>query len=157
MGADRCRSLQISKASRKREDTIHKVTKEIHFCYGHRLLNYSGKCKDLHGHNGRVEIEVSSDSLDHRGMVVDFGDINRIVKDWIDRVLDHKMLLSKDDPLVKVLQDLNEPFVLIDSNPTAENIAKLIFDYATSQGLPVTEVRLWETATSLASYQRPKA
>jgi 6-pyruvoyltetrahydropterin/6-carboxytetrahydropterin synthase len=89
-------------------------------------------------------------------MVVDFGDINRIVKDWIDRVLDHKMLLSKNDPLVKVLQDLNEPFVLIDSNPTAENIAKLIFDYAASQGLPVTEVRLWETTTSLASYRGPK-
>lgn len=148
--------MRVFEPNRRWEDTIHTVTKEIHFCYGHRLLDYSGKCKDLHGHNGRVEIEVSSESLDHRGMVVDFGDINRIVKDWIDRVFDHKLLLSKSDPLVKVLQDLNEPFVLIDSNPTAENIAKLIFDYAASQGLPVTEVRLWETATSLASYRRPE-
>ena len=136
------------------EATIHKVTREIHFCYGHRLLNYSGKCKDLHGHNGKVEIEVSAQKLDHRGMVVDFGDINRIVKEWIDRVLDHKLLLSKDDPLAKVLIDLNEPVFLMDGNPTAENIAKLIYDYACSQGLAVTEVRLWETASSYATFCR---
>ncbi len=136
-----------------REAVIHKVTKEIHFCYGHRLLNYSGKCKDLHGHNGKVEIDVSSQKLDHRGMVVDFGDINRIVKEWIDRVLDHKLLLSRDDPLVRVLQNLNEPLFLMDANPTAENIAKLIYEYATCQGLAVTEVRLWETTTSFATYR----
>jgi 6-pyruvoyltetrahydropterin/6-carboxytetrahydropterin synthase len=86
-------------------------------------------------------------------MVVDFGDINRIVKEWIDQVLDHKLLLSKDDPLVPVLLNQNEPFHLMDVNPTAENIAKLIYEYATSQGLAVTEVRLWETATSFATYR----
>ena len=87
-------------------------------------------------------------------MVVDFGDINRIVKEWIDRVLDHKLLLSKDDPLVAVLTNMNEPVYLMDANPTAENIAKLIYEYAYSQGLPVTEVRLWETAASSATYRR---
>ena len=136
-----------------KEAAIHKVTKEIHFCYGHRLLNYRGKCKDLHGHNGKVEIEVSSQSLDRRGMVVDFGDINRIVKEWIDQVLDHKLLLAREDPLVPVLLNLNEPLFLMDTNPTAENIAKLIYEYAHSQGLAVTEVRLWETATSFATYR----
>ena len=86
-------------------------------------------------------------------MVVDFGDINKVVKDWIDRVLDHKLLLSKDDPLVEVLRSMNEPVFLMDSNPTAENIAKMIYEYASGQGLVVTEVRLWETVTSFATYR----
>jgi 6-pyruvoyltetrahydropterin/6-carboxytetrahydropterin synthase len=139
------------------EVAIHKVTKEIHFCYGHRLLNYNGKCRYLHGHNGRAEIEVSSQALDSRGMVVDFGDITQIVKAWIDRVLDHRMLLCKDDPLAQVLSDQGEPCFLMDSNPTAENIAKLIYEYARSEGLEVTEVRLWETATSFATYRSEPA
>jgi len=132
---------------------IHKVTKEIHFCYGHRLLNYDGKCRHLHGHNGKVEIEVVSEKLDSRGMVIDFGDINKVVKTWIDQELDHKMLLCKEDPLLKVLQNLHEPCFVMNENPTAENIAKLIYDYAASQGMTVSEVRLWETETSFASYR----
>lgn len=91
--------------------------------------------------------------LDPRGMVVDFGDINAIVKSWIDRELDHKMLLSKHDPMLKTLQDLGEPCFVMEANPTAENIAKLIYDYSVSQGLRVSEVRLWETVTSFASYR----
>ena len=133
---------------------IHKVTKEIHFCYGHRLINYDGKCQHLHGHNGKIEIEIVAEQLDNRGMVIDFGDINKIVKTWVDEELDHKMLLCKDDPMLKVLQQLNEPCFVMESNPTAETIAKLIYDYATSQGLGVAEVRLWETATSYASYKK---
>jgi 6-pyruvoyltetrahydropterin/6-carboxytetrahydropterin synthase len=85
-------------------------------------------------------------------MVVDFGDINRVIKTWIDMELDHKMLLCKDDPLLKILQDLNEPCFVMDSNPTAENIAKLIYDYALSQGFEVSTVRLWETVNSFATY-----
>jgi 6-pyruvoyltetrahydropterin/6-carboxytetrahydropterin synthase len=118
------------------------------------LLNYQGKCRHLHGHNGKVEIEVVADKLDTRGMVVDFGDINAIVKTWIDRDLDHKMLLSKDDPILDILRDLGEPVFVMDVNPTAENIAKLICEFAASQGLPVSEVRLWETVTSFATYRQ---
>ena len=142
-----------SPIARKGGSIIHKVTKEIHFCYGHRLVNYDGKCRYLHGHNGKVEIEIMADHLDHRGMVVDFGDINRVVKAWIDNELDHKMLLCKDDPMLKILQGVNEPCFVTEENPTAENIAKLIFRYAASQGLKVSKVRLWETATSYATYQ----
>ena len=94
-----------------------------------------------------------AEQLDSRGMVIDFGDINKIVKTWIDQELDHKMLLCKDDPMLKVLQQLHEPCFIMEDNPTAENIAKLIYDYAISQGLGVSEVRLWETATSYASYK----
>ena len=48
---------------------MFQVTREIDFCYGHRLLNYEGKCKYLHGHNGRVVITIEAEKLDHRGMV----------------------------------------------------------------------------------------
>ena len=132
---------------------MYTVTKHIDFCYGHRLLQYDGPCRHLHGHNGRVEVDVKSDRLDPRGMVVDFADIKRILKTWIDETLDHRMLLCKDDPLVPVLQQRGEKHYLLDENPTAENMAKLIFRYARSKGLPVTEVRLWETPTSFATYR----
>jgi 6-pyruvoyltetrahydropterin/6-carboxytetrahydropterin synthase len=64
------------------------------------------------------------------------------------------MILRRDDPLVKPLQDLGEPVFLVDSNPTAEFLARIIFDYAASQNLPVQAVRVWETPTSYAAYSR---
>src|ERR1043166_3033339 len=83
---------------------MFKVTKHIEFCYGHRLLNYEGKCRHLHGHNGRVEVDVEADKLDARGMVYDFSDIKATIKNWIDETLDHRMLLSKDDPVLPALR-----------------------------------------------------
>jgi 6-pyruvoyltetrahydropterin/6-carboxytetrahydropterin synthase len=132
---------------------MYSVTKRIDFCYGHRLLDYDGICKHPHGHNAVAEIDVRTGSLDNRNMVCDFSDIKRIVKGWIDRELDHKMILRGDDPLVAPLQALGEPIFIVDSNPTVEHIAKIIFDYASSQKLPVVEVRVWETPTSFASYR----
>jgi 6-pyruvoyltetrahydropterin/6-carboxytetrahydropterin synthase len=131
---------------------MYSVTKKIEFCYGHRLLDYDGICKHPHGHNAVAEIEVRTGSLDSRNMVCDFSDIKRIVKGWIDRVIDHQMVLRRDDPLVRPLQDLGEPVFLVDSNPTVEHIAKIVFDYTRSQGFPVVRVTVWETPTSFASY-----
>jgi 6-pyruvoyltetrahydropterin/6-carboxytetrahydropterin synthase len=131
---------------------MFRVTRQIDFCYGHRLLDYDGKCRYLHGHNGRAEITIDSRTLDARGMVVDFSDIKRVVSKWIDDTLDHRMILRRDDPAVEALAGLGEPMHLIDVNPTAENIAKLIFDYAASQGIPITECRLWETPRCYATY-----
>ena len=82
---------------------MFQVTKEIYFCYGHRLLNYDGKCKYLHGHNGRAIITVESATLDERGMVLDFSDIKRVVSAWIDEQLDHRMLLQRTDPPLQSL------------------------------------------------------
>ena len=135
---------------------MYSVTKCIDFCYGHRLLDYDGICKHPHGHNAVVEIEVRADALDGRNMVCDFSDIKRVVKGWIDKELDHRMLLRHDDPLVKALQQLGEPMYLLDSNPTVERIARLIFDYAVAQGLPVARVKVWETPTSFAEYTGEK-
>ena len=132
---------------------MFRVTQEIEFCYGHRLLNYDGKCKYLHGHNGKAVIILEGVSLDNRGMLVDFSDIKKHVSGWIDANLDHRMILNSADPVVNYFRQQGEPLFLIDSNPTAENIAKLIFDFATSQKLPVVEVTLWETFKSYATYR----
>jgi 6-pyruvoyltetrahydropterin/6-carboxytetrahydropterin synthase len=132
---------------------MHRVTRELHFCYGHRLLDYSGKCRHLHGHNGRVLITIESQGLDKLGMVVDFSDIKRLMQTWIDEHLDHKMILHRNDPILPTLQAQREPVYLLDVNPTAENIAKLIYQQAKVLGFPVAEVSLWETTTSYATYR----
>ena len=131
---------------------MYRVSESIEFCYGHRLLRYKGKCAHLHGHNGRVEIELAAPSLNDQSMVADFSDIGRIVKEWIDQNLDHRMLLHKDDPLVPLLRKHDEPIFVMEIDPTAEAIARVICDYAVSRGLPVSTVRLWETGSSIASY-----
>jgi 6-pyruvoyltetrahydropterin/6-carboxytetrahydropterin synthase len=131
---------------------MFRVTREIHFCYGHRLLNYDGKCRHLHGHNGRAVITLEGPALDERGMLMDFSDLKRTVGGWIDNTLDHTMLLRNDDPVSPDLQKRGERVHALDVNPTAENIAKLIFDYAKSQGFPVIEVKLWETENCFATY-----
>jgi 6-pyruvoyltetrahydropterin/6-carboxytetrahydropterin synthase len=131
---------------------MYTVTEILDFCYGHRLLRYQGKCAHLHGHNGRVEIVVAAKALDRQSMVTDFSEIQRVVRGFIDEHLDHKLLLSKDDPLVDVLKKQDEPIYVMDSDPTAEAIARLICDKARAAGLEVAEVRLWETPGSVASY-----
>lgn len=132
---------------------MFRVTREIDFCYGHRLLNYEGKCRYLHGHNGRAVISIEGEKLDQRGMVLDFSDIKRTVSTWIDENLDHRMILNRADPVVPFLQEMGEPLYLIEENPTAENIAKLIFEQTRLQDVPIVEVRLWETPRCFASYK----
>ena len=131
----------------------YQVTKAIEFSYGHRLLDYAGKCRYLHGHNGLLEVDIDATALDDLGMVVDFGQVNDVVKTWVNDNLDHRMLLCRRDPVVPLLQQLHEPLFLMDENPTAENIAQLIWHAAHDAGLRVGEVRLWETATSRATFQ----
>jgi 6-pyruvoyltetrahydropterin/6-carboxytetrahydropterin synthase len=86
-------------------------------------------------------------------MVVDFSHMKRILQAWIDLHLDHQMILHRDDPVIPHLRKLGETFFELDVNPTAENIAKLIFDQARAQGFPVVEVSLWETASCYATYR----
>jgi 6-pyruvoyltetrahydropterin/6-carboxytetrahydropterin synthase len=97
-------------------------------------------------------ITIESSKLDERGMVMDFSEIKRVLSTWIDESFDHRMLLRRDDPAVPLLQGLGEPLFLLDVNPTAENIARLIYEQAHRQGFPVVEVRLWETPRCFATY-----
>jgi 6-pyruvoyltetrahydropterin/6-carboxytetrahydropterin synthase len=131
---------------------MYRVTRQIDFCYGHRLMNYEGKCRHLHGHNGRAVIALEAPELDDRGMVLDFSDIKRVVAGWIDDNLDHRMILRRDDPAIEALTQLGEPLFLVDDNPTAENIAKLIYGFTADHGFPIVECRLWETPNCFATY-----
>ena len=86
-------------------------------------------------------------------MVIDFDEIKKKVQLWVDAELDHKMILNEKDPLVPVLKKMGDPVVLLASNPTAENIAKHVFDYAQKSDLLVSSVKLWETQNSFAEYR----
>ena len=131
---------------------MYTVTARIEFCYGHRLLDYGGVCRHPHGHNAVAEVEMRAPALDSRAMVVDFGDITRPLKDWVDREIDHKMILRADDPLVGPLEALGEPVYRLDTNPTAERLARLLYDTALALALPVARVTVWETPGASATF-----
>ncbi|HUJ26722.1 MAG TPA: 6-carboxytetrahydropterin synthase [Myxococcales bacterium] len=130
------------------------VQQELHFCYGHRLLGHPGKCGRLHGHNGVARVTLHADALDAQGMVADFDAVERAMRAFIDETIDHRLLLKRDDPLVPALRAAGEAFVAVDFNPTAENIARIIFEHAERAGFPVAEVQLVEQHGSVASYAR---
>ncbi|MGO9599739.1 MAG: 6-pyruvoyl trahydropterin synthase family protein [Isosphaeraceae bacterium] len=131
---------------------MFRVTREIEFCYGHRLLNYEGKCRHLHGHNGRAIVTLQGPELDAAGMLVDFAVMKQKVQRWIDENLDHNMLLSASDPLLGILRERGERVFVMEANPTAENIARIIYEKTREAGLPVVEVVLWETSNCSATF-----
>tara|TARA_R100000781_G_C4024820_1_gene108444 strand:+ start:94 stop:555 length:462 start_codon:yes stop_codon:yes gene_type:complete len=138
------------------------VTVSVDFCYGHRLLNYSGKCRHFHGHNGRVEVTAASDSLDDTGFVVDFSDLKSFTKKWIDETWDHRMQLNEKDDALRMIMGLDSQVRPVPYNPTAENMAielltvtngflDTTFKTAKQERLlDIVSVRFWETPTSFA-------
>ncbi|OGS11734.1 MAG: 6-pyruvoyl tetrahydrobiopterin synthase [Elusimicrobia bacterium RIFOXYA2_FULL_58_8] len=135
---------------------MHKITKSASFCYGHRLADHKGKCKNLHGHNGTAEVTLSSATLDSTQMVADFGDLGRALKQWLDENFDHKVILCSGDPLLKTLKEQGQQCFETAVNPTAEIMAQLIFKEMKALGFPVRKARVWETATSYATYSEDK-
>lgn len=141
------------------------ATRRLEFDAAHRVLGHGGKCKYLHGHRYVVEVTVQSEELNSLGMVVDFSCIKEKVGKWIDEELDHNVLLHKDDPLLLgyfYTDDETtptgidrEPFVMR-CNPTAENIAQMIYDKAyellESYRARVIRVRVFETPNCWADY-----
>lgn len=132
---------------------MYAITKEVYFCYGHRLMRHAGKCKHIHGHSVKAAITLETETLDGQGMVCDFADIAALSAQFIEAELDHNFLLHRDDPLVGVLRQSNERFMTLDEHPTAEYIAKLIYDFVKAKGFPVKQVTLWETASAYASFR----
>lgn len=130
------------------------VAKQIQFSYGHRLLKNPGKCGRLHGHNAVAEIHCGAAKLDARRMVVDFEEINGALEAWIDRTLDHRMILNEKDPVLAFLRRSREPCCVTKGDPTAEAIAEMIFKEAVRRRLPVSKVVLWETPASRAVVSR---
>jgi 6-pyruvoyltetrahydropterin/6-carboxytetrahydropterin synthase len=119
------------------------VTVEKTFAAAHALRHYQGKCENVHGHNYRVRVTIAGEQLDDAGLLVDFGDVKRLMGGAIE-YLDHRFI--------------NElpPFDQI--NPSAENMAKYFYDQV-SAGMKsdapvrISEVRVWETDTSSAVYR----
>ena len=123
---------------------MYEVTIEETFAAGHALRNYKGKCENVHGHNYRCQVTLTGEDLDGIGLLVDFVELKRVVHEVLDR-MDHQWL--NDFP----------PFDAL--NPSAENMAKYIFDEVSGglksrDGVRVGAVRLWETDTASATYRR---
>jgi 6-pyruvoyltetrahydropterin/6-carboxytetrahydropterin synthase len=129
------------------------ITKEVYFCYGHRLMNHAGKCRHLHGHSVKAAISIKQAQLNEQSMVCDFSDIRDCVESYIDKVLDHNFLLHKNDPMIPVLVAQNERFLAIEEHPTAEVLSKMIYQHVKQQGFNVDQVVLWETASASACYR----
>ncbi len=116
------------------------------FAAGHALRNYKGKCENVHGHNYRVEVTLEGESLDDTGLLVDFADIKRVLRNAI-AYLDHRFI--NDLP----------PFDIV--NPSAENIAKYFSDEmekglrdgAANARVRIQAVKVWETDTCVATYR----
>ena len=117
------------------------VYREVQFSSAHRLRNYHGKCENLHGHNWRVRLFVTRDHLDETGFVMDFKVLDAVLKDIME-LLDHK--------------DLNSLKEFETVNPTAENIALLVFRLAEKKissidgEVRVSKVHVWESDKSCA-------
>lgn len=117
------------------------VYREVQFSSAHRLRNYRGKCENIHGHNWRVRLFVTRKELDATGFVMDFKVLDAILKEIME-LLDHKDLNSLDE--------------FAEVNPTAENIALLIFRMAEEKvalidkEVKVTRVCVWESDKSCA-------
>ena len=163
---------------------MNQITRILEFDAGHRLVDHESKCANLHGHRYKAEITCRAEELDGIGRVVDFSVIKEKVGGWIDEHWDHNFLLNRQDPLLKAIRQLNtvcpldhevacwgdivfhtkDPY-LLDCNPTAENMARILFDKAVEllegpkeerTSLWVVSVCLWETPNCHAFYSRPR-
>ncbi len=122
---------------------MFEVSVEETFAAGHALRNYHGKCENVHGHNYRVLVTLEGAELDGAGLLVDFVHLKKLMREVIER-LDHRYL--------------NEVPPFDELNPSAENMAKYLYDEM-SKGLAagtkvrVSAVKLWETDTASATYR----
>ena len=113
-----------------------RITKIFNFETAHVLYNYDGKCKNMHGHSYKLFVTVKGNpikDLDHHknGMVVDFGDIKKIVKEEIVDIWDHAVLVNGDSPhklLGESLENQGHKVIFCKYQPTCEN---MLYDIAT--------------------------
>ena len=138
-------------------------TRKLTFEAGHRIYgkNYTGKCKNPHGHSYKVFIhaQVNNNNLNELGMVIDFGKIKQLLGTWIDDQWDHSFICSSDDvEMIRALKTFNDTpkAYILPYNPTAENLAKyLLNDICPDlfKGVPITiyKIDIWETENCYAS------
>ena len=110
---------------------------ESYFSAAHRLLNYEGKCENIHGHNWKVEITVTGEELDKSGILIDFKILKKFLNEILEK-LDHK--------------NLNELEEFKDISPSSENIAKFIYTELKKEFPQIKKVTVWETEKAKAVY-----
>lgn len=131
---------------------MHQISCEFLFCYAHRLKDHPGKCRHLHGHNGRVLVTLEARTLDEQAMVMDFARVKATVGVFVSKFLDHATILQEDDPLAGILTAAGQMVFETTAPPTAEVLAQLIFEWAQHEHLPVVQVTFWETDSCSATY-----
>lgn len=134
------------------------ITVSHNFETAHRLPHLLGKCQSLHGHSWWVEVTVAGET-DDDGVLVEFGVFKAALRSWIDKYLDHGVMLGADDPLVRVLdaQYATKLYVFAQGWPTVESVAELLA-YVAAQLVPdgavVSHVEVQETRTNRAGWTR---
>ena len=140
-----------------------RITKQFSFETGHALYGYDGKCRNVHGHSYKLSVTVIGEPIADSshvkfGMVIDFSDLKKIVKEEIVDVFDHATVFNKNTPhveLAKELSDRGHSVLLVDYQQTSE---MMVIDFAEKikQRLPkqtqLFSLRLQETATSYAEW-----
>ena len=140
-----------------------RITKQFTFETGHALYGYDGKCKNVHGHSYKLSVTVMGEPISDNtnvkyGMVIDFGDLKKIVNREIVNVFDHATVFNKNTPhveLAKELSDRGHSVLLVDYQPTSE---MMVIDFAAKikallpERIQLHSLRLSETATSYAEW-----
>ena len=145
------------------------ITKELRTETAHRLLQYDGRCAHLHGHSYLWQVTATASSLDGRGMIADFKDLKAAMNAVLDP-LDHALVLWDKDPVLPILRGVPASngapprLIVMSFNPTAEQFAawaaasiQRVIDPHLNPSITITEVTVWETATSFARWQRDAA
>ena len=145
-----------------------KIVKIIQWDMGHRVMNHRSICRGLHGHRYKAEICIEGELVEktgasEEGMVLDFADIKKTARKYIQNELDHGfMVWEKDKELLEFFENSSghKP-VIVPFTPTAENVAAYIFKKLEHKfsdifqtGLHLYSVKLWETPSSYALYER---
>ncbi|MEO0145032.1 MAG: 6-carboxytetrahydropterin synthase [candidate division WOR-3 bacterium] len=125
-----------------------KIVYKVEISSAHRIMNYDGKCKNLHGHNYFVIVEIESENLDENGFIMDFSKIKKIVNE-----LDHKTILQKGDPLIERLKD--QELFIMDEPPSCENISKIIAQKISHnlKNYKKIKVKVWENRKSYCEFE----
>lgn len=140
-----------------------RITKQFSFETGHALYGYDGKCKNVHGHSYKLDVTVIGQPISDTsnvkfGMVIDFGDLKKIVKEEIVDVFDHATVFNKNTPhveLAKELEDRGHNVLLVNYQPTSE---MMVIDFAEKiknrlpNNIKLHSLKLSETATSYAQW-----
>ena len=140
-----------------------RLTKLFGFETGHALYGYDGKCKNVHGHSYKLAVTVTgtpiTDTSDVKyGMVIDFGDLKKIVKEEIVDRFDHATVFNKNTPHAQLAEELirhGHHVLLVDYQPTSEN---MVIDFAEKigprlpEGVALHSLKLHETETSYAEW-----